>query len=132
MNDKQKEAYDTLAKKMDLDYEYKVKLKDFHIAHGFIPDASVPDFPSIEHHRQSFEAFKKDRFKCWRTMPKVVKRIKRAAKGAVKAKGLEELTAEAHCETDHSKLGVKIGNIDKNPIPVVIDEPEIDETQKND
>jgi hypothetical protein len=88
MNDKQKEAYDILAKKMDLDYAYKVKLKEWYLKHGEIPEGNQ--------HKETFEAFQKDRFKCWREMPKVVKRIKRAAKKAAKAKGLERLTEEAN------------------------------------
>lgn len=88
-------AYNELAKKMDLDYVYKKKLLEFYSKHGFIPDATVPQFPSIEHHREAFEAFKKDRFKSWRCLPKVVKRIKKAAKKAAYAKGLERLTEEA-------------------------------------
>ena len=71
---------------------------DWYKKHGSIPDASVPRFETIEHHRESFEAFKRDRFKSWRTMPKVVKRIKRAAKKAANTPGLEKLTEEANRE----------------------------------
>lgn len=94
MNDKQRKAYNILATKMDNDYAYKLKLKEFFMAHGFIPDAS-PEFPSIDHHRESFEAFKRDRFRSWREMPKVRRRLIKAAKKAAKAKGLEKLTEEA-------------------------------------
>lgn len=82
MNDKAKKAYNELAKKMDERDKYLFDLLSRYKKHGSIPDASVPEFQSVEHHRESFEAFKKDRFKSWRTMPKVVKRIKRAAKRA--------------------------------------------------
>ena len=74
MNDKQKAAYDVLATQMDLDFDYKIKLLQYYRNHGEIPPG----------HEESFEAFKKDRFKCWRTMPKVRKRIIRASKKAAK------------------------------------------------
>lgn len=95
MTDSQKEAYDKLATEMDARDKYMFMLRDFFLKHGFIPDASVPEFPSVDHHRESFKAFQKDRFKSWRLQPKVVKRIKRAAKKAAKAKGLEKLVEEA-------------------------------------
>jgi len=93
MNDKQKEAYHVMATQMDKDYQYKLKLAEFFGQHGYIPEAEKPLEP--DHHKLAFEAFKQDRFKCWRSMPKVVKRIKKAAKKAAKAKGLEKLTEDA-------------------------------------
>ena len=97
MNDKAKAAYNEMAKKMDLDYDYKCKLRAYYIKHGSIPDATA-EFPNKDHHRDSLEAFRRDRFKSWRSMPKVVKRIVRAAKRAAKAPGLEKLTAEANSD----------------------------------
>lgn len=82
MNDKQKEAYHVLATKMDKDYQYKLKLAEFFKQHGYIPEAEKP--LESDHHKKAFEAFKRDRFKCWRSMPKVVKRVKQAAKKAAK------------------------------------------------
>lgn len=76
------ESYDILATKMDKDYQYKLKLKEFYEKHGFIPDAEAP--LDKDHHRESFDVFLRDRFLCWRSMPKVVKRVKRAAKRAAK------------------------------------------------
>lgn len=98
MNDKVKAAYNEMAIEMDKRDKYLFDLLDWYKKHGSIPDASVPRFETIEHHRESFEAFKRDRFKSWRTMPKVVKRIKRAAKKSAKAPGLEKLTEEANRE----------------------------------
>lgn len=93
MNDKQKAAYKILAEQMDKDYQYKLKLSEFFKQYGYIPEADEP--LELDHHKLAFEAFKRDRFRCWRDMPKVVKRIKQAAKKAAKAKGLEKLTEES-------------------------------------
>ena len=94
MNKSQKEAFNIMAEKMDTNHKYKLELKAFYDEHGFLPDASE-EFPSPDHHRQSYDAFRLDGFKCWRAMPAVRKRIIKAAKKAAKAKGLEALTEEA-------------------------------------
>ena len=95
MNDKEKAAYNEMATAMDKRDKYLFDLLEWYKKHGSIPDASGEN---IEHHRESFEAFKKDRFKSWRSMPKVVKRIHRAAKKSVKAPGLKKLTEQAHSD----------------------------------
>ena len=81
MNDKQKSAYDVLATQMDLDFDYKSIQRDYFRIHGEIPRALTGD---PNRHQLAFDAFWKDRYKCWRTMPKVRKRIIRASKKAAK------------------------------------------------
>ena len=96
MNDRTKllkDSYNELATKMDEDYAYKCQLRDYFIKHGSIPDSTESIFGTKEHHRESFESFKKENFKSWRCQPAVRKRIMKAAKRASRAKGLEKLTA---------------------------------------
>ena len=82
MNKKAIEDYNEMATAMDKRDFFLFKLKDWVMEHGEIP----------EEFQEDYEAFRRDRFKSWRTMPKVVKRIQRAAKRSAKAPGLDKLT----------------------------------------
>lgn len=99
LDENAKKCYDIFAKEMDKRDKYLKLLREFYAKHKFIPDASE-EFSSIEHHRQSFEAHRIEGFKPWRQQPKVVKRLKKAAKKASKAKGLEKLIEEQKLTMD--------------------------------
>jgi len=74
LNDKQKEEYDKLATKMDARDEFMMLLKDYFAKHGKPP----------EQYKTEWDIFRKEGFKSWRAMPKVRKRIIKAAKKASK------------------------------------------------
>ena len=76
MNDKQKAAYKIMAEEMDKIDNAKILIKDYFMKYGELPEG--------EHYKKTFDAFMKDRFRKWRDIPKVVKRLKRAAKRAGK------------------------------------------------
>ena len=67
---KWKEEFNIMAKKMDLREDFLSKLYKM--------------FPNFEdcppQYQDQWKAYEKDGFKNWRNMPKVVRRIKRAAK----------------------------------------------------
>ena len=86
--EKQAAAYDILAKSMDARDHFLYRLKAFYTDHGYVPAEYEDDW----------EAFKRDRFKSWRQIPKARKFIYKAAKKAAKAKGLTAL--QQACEKE--------------------------------
>jgi hypothetical protein len=74
MNKRVTANFNILAHKMDLDYDFHKKLYKMFPKYEDCPDKWKP----------AWRAFEADGFKCWRDMPKVVKRIKKAASRKVK------------------------------------------------
>ena len=74
-------AIAAFSEKMDSRDIYMKRLQEWYIKYGYVP----------AQHQESFDIFKKERFQSWRHQPKVVKRIKKAARKAARFKGLGNL-----------------------------------------
>ncbi len=97
MNKKSLEAFNEMAKAMDKRDIFLFKLKDYVQKHGNIPDE----------YQEDYEAFRKDKFHSWRSMPKVVKKVVKAAKKASHAPVLEKLTEQSK-DTSMTEIMSKI------------------------
>jgi hypothetical protein len=82
---KQALAFKIFAEKMDSRDRFLSQLLCFKQKHGYVPTK----------YKLEYRAFEKDGFKSWRQIPKVYKRVGKAANKAAKAKGLEQLRKEA-------------------------------------
>ena len=69
-----KEAYNKMADQMDKRERFFVLLRSFHAKHGYIP----------EKWQASWERDKMGDHKSWREQPRVLRRLKRAAKKAAR------------------------------------------------